>query len=306
MVKIKKIHLQRYCGYKDVEFDFTKGNKIKELIAFFGPNGCGKSSCLEAIHLLCNAKRLQNMDTSVLLRKLTFHNDYNPVVIDKFLKAKEPMIISGIFATNAGDKEVIIHSNKGVVKNELPYSGYGHCYYIDADNPMNMSKFQLHDQMKETFLDMAKTVYGYECELQNEVDALGNEITEEQYKREEQYTTGEIFYTDLVINKIYSQTKVHFKRMSAGEKKIATLLRDLCNPEYINNIDIVLIDNVAMHIYFKRHRLLIDKLLKVFPDKQFIVTTHSGIIVENLDDDYLYDIERYKKVEFEKRILEEK
>lgn len=304
MVKIKNIHLQNYCGYKNIEFDFTKEAKIKKLITFFGPNGCGKSSCLEAVHLLCNAKRLQNMDTSVLFRKLTFHNDYNPIVIDDFLKAKEPMIVSGIFETDDGDKEVIIHSDEGVVKNELSYSNYGHCYYIDADNPMNMNKFQLHDQMKETFLDMAKAVYGHECYLQNEVDALGNDIDEEQYETEEKYTTGEIFYTDLVIDKKYSQTKVHFKRMSAGEKKIATLLRDLCNPEYINNIDIVLIDNAMMHIYFSRHMLLLRKVLKLFPDKQFLITTHSGYLLERIKEDIgdwpLYDIEEYKKVEFKK------
>ena len=100
------------------------------------------------------------------------------------------------------------------------------------------------------------------------------------------------FYQDFIIEK--GNVNVHYKAMSAGEKKIATLLRNLCDPETIDKSDIVLVDNIEMHVYFKRHKKMLDKILEMFPQKQFIVTTHSGVMIdhvrEKFGDGCLYDI----------------
>ena len=50
-----------------------------------------------------------------------------------------------------------------------------------------------------------------------------------------------------------------------------------------------------MHIYFKRHMQLIKKIEEFFPDKQIIATTHSSVIVNNMDDKHLIDMENYIK-----------
>jgi predicted ATPase len=110
----------------------------------------------------------------------------------------------------------------------------------------------------------------------------------------------EKFYDDLIIVK--GKTKVHFKSMSAGEKKIATLIRELCKLKHEKkHIDIALIDNIEMHVYMKRHAKLIDKIKEHFGDKQIICTTHSPVLVGTdeikgyLDEECLYDIEKYKE-----------
>jgi predicted ATP-binding protein involved in virulence len=46
-----------------------------------------------------------------------------------------------------------------------------------------------------------------------------------------------------------------------------------------------------MHIYWKRHMLLIEKMEEYFPDKQIIATTHSPILIQNMKKKYLYDLE---------------
>jgi predicted ATP-binding protein involved in virulence len=50
--------------------------------------------------------------------------------------------------------------------------------------------------------------------------------------------------------------------------------------------DIILVDNIEMHVYFERHARMIDKLIESFPDKQFIVTSHSGVMIEHVKKTY--------------------
>jgi len=103
-------------------------------------------------------------------------------------------------------------------------------------------------------------------------------------------------YTDFVIHK--RDVKVHFKRMSAGEKKIATLLAYLCDPIYMENIDIICVDNLDLHVYFERHASMVDKLIEYFPNKQFIVTTHSETMInhvrEVMGEDHLFNVSKIK------------
>jgi AAA15 family ATPase/GTPase len=335
MTKIKSIHLKNYCGYRDIFFDFTGNNQINKLAMFVGPNGSGKSNLLEAIQLLSAASRFSRRDMSLTWRKYTYDPDYNPttqeytiayadhikkdkkgrIVIDntnnqankmpglethdpEFLKKVigdlEEMEITGVFSTNDGDKEVIV-TTRGVKKNELS-AGMGAIsfdYFIDADNPNNMAKFQLPVEKEKMFIDLAETIYGYKCSLEKKVNNIDGEIDENGN------IVNEYFFTDCVLTKPWGD-RVHFKRMSDGEKKIATLIRHLCDPTYMEEFDLILIDNSVMHVYAKRHRQMIKKILDTFPDKQFIMTTHSSILIDSLPSRYLYDVEDYKIKEAKK------
>ena len=72
------------------------------------------------------------------------------------------------------------------------------------------------------------------------------------------------------------------------------MLRTLFNQGYDNkNAGILLIDNIEMHIYFKRHMKLIEKLEEHFPDRQIIATTHSPVITSEMDEKYLCDLEDF-------------
>lgn len=302
MVKIKKIRLQNYCGYKDTTFSFENDGKINNFSAFFGPNGCGKSTVLEAVNLLCNSKRFaflnfqDEKERPLQFRKLTFNKEYMPGYEAFQAPTAYPMILTGWFDVDGKEEKIEINSHTGV-SGELPYNSSGHVLFIDADNPLHMRNFQLHTDMADTFLNITQAVYGLKCYLPDEVkgfDVLMNDSNKEIRRVSQVYDS---FYADFIIHKPFTDTKVHYKRMSAGEKKIATLVRHLCDSEYMNSISIITIDNAEMHIYFKRHMILVDKLKKTFPDKQFIVTTHSSVLVNELPKNELYDIEKYRETE---------
>jgi len=288
MIKLKSVKFKNYCGYRDTIFDFVgEDGRVKPIAMFYGPNGAGKSNLLNAANMLGQAHRYTNKDTGLLFRKLTFHPDYNPTYAG-FQIASDPMEVHGVFRYvdrngNASDRSVII-TTEGVIKNELPLKNptmgpSDHCYFIDSDKESERRKFLLHEEKACEFKDLAEIIYGYKVELGREVSDL--------------YNTDVGFYTDFTIQK-ESGVKVHFKRMSDGERKIAKMITSLCNPIYMDNIDILLIDNIDMHVYFKRHIQMLREILSRFPDKQFLVTTHSGVIIEFTNKKYQYDIEIYK------------
>jgi hypothetical protein len=209
--------------------------------------------------------------------------------------------MEGVFITDKGEKRVIIEDKiqgqltsknrnnpeniSGITLNELPPELQSVTLFIDADDAMNMNKFQIPVPLGEPFLDFAESVYGYKCSLPEK-----SIVTEKG--------AGVDYYKDLILYKNApdgKMTKVHFNRFSDGEKKIATLIVGLFAGAYqkdeINN-GIILIDNIEMHIYFKRHMTLIKKVNEYFPNHQIIATTHSPVIVKEMDCKYLCDLER--------------
>jgi len=302
------IRLKDFCGFRDLKLNFLDEQyEPRKILAMHGPNGCGKSSLITAILLVSNPFLQFGRDTRLAFRKYTYNPDYNPVYglintktgeafqaqidMDTLKESYEALVnnqsreyimeIEGIFDQN-GDLKSSYLTTDGIVteKTTLPKKSKGYAYYIDADNPTFLTKFQIDATQAEVFMDIAEAVYGYPCSLLEPIkesipDADGERIPVE-------------IHTDFMLHKNIrgGDTTVHYRSMSAGEKKIATLLAFLCNISYMKEMDVVLIDNIDLHVYYTRHAILIDKLLLHFPQKQFIVTTHSGTLIHHVREKY--------------------
>lgn len=316
MVKLKNVILNNFCGYKHLNLDFSDNGGVKKWIVFCGPNGIGKSNFIRAVEILTHTKYLQGRENSRLLRKLKYNKNYisqlSNIQSDVSDLKMEAVFVSG----NNEEKRVIVEDTykgilgtvldetlspkekelrdwdkkyaiSGITLNELQESEnnkYSIC--IDADNPNNMHKFQIYKEIGDAFINFAESVYGFKCYLPKESVAVDNGIE---------------YYTDFILHKHWD-TKVHYKSFSDGEKKIATLLSTLFKKCYHSSPGrshekIILIDNIEMHIYHKRHMLLVNKMEEFFPDHQIICTTHSPIIIKELDEKYIYDIENILNIE---------
>lgn len=94
--------------------------------------------------------------------------------------------------------------------------------------------------------------------------------------------------------------KVYVSQMSDGEKNMLAVFGDIArrlsiaNPEMENPLEgdgMVLIDEVELHLHPSWQRQILGKLRKVFPNVQFIVTTHSPMVLSEISEDYcLYSI----------------
>ena len=93
--------------------------------------------------------------------------------------------------------------------------------------------------------------------------------------------------TTLVIDK--EGVSLNVSQLSDGERGILALVLDLAkrlsqaNPESDNPLQdgkaIVLIDELDLHLHPGWQRTIVEKLLQIFPECQFIATTHSPIII---------------------------
>jgi predicted ATPase len=281
---LKKIHLVNFCGYEDSVFEFEK-----PVALFFGPNGIGKSTLLEAIRITSNPKVFEDrrLGAETYLRPLIRDTNFVPIADAVLEKEKEKMLVEAHYLDYEGHEYLVSFDDKGFIRNDLPRRHGSYVYYVDADNPMNWNKFQLIDVHAQRFVEIAEEIYGYKVDLDSEVkDSLtGPDGT----------TVENVFYQDLVLFK--GSDKIHFSRLSAGEKKIATMVRMLCNPDNTDDRGIIMIDNFEMHVYFKRHARMLAKLSEYFGDKQIIATTHSKSMIDHgAQSSYVqnFDLEDFK------------
>lgn len=91
-----------------------------------------------------------------------------------------------------------------------------------------------------------------------------------------------------------------FNELSDGYSAILDIVADLIvkmqNPESVTRAyqkqGIVLIDEIETHLHLELQRLILPVLTTIFPNIQFIVTTHSPFILNSLPDAVAFDLER--------------
>ena len=282
MYWLESLYLKNFCGLKDAGFNFNP--EVRPFSVFFGPNGTGKSTLMHAVRIISTPRVLRGRDNSLLFRKLTYNPDYDPKMA-AYIPSSEPCSIDATFVAAGGGRAVVKVQGGELILNELeesPPGSDGWAAYSDADHPMNMSRFQLPADQADRFISLAEEVYGLPC-------SVGKLITTAE--------SGEKvdIYQDFCIRKGY--TRVHHKRMSDGEKKIATLLRTLCVKLPPSERSMALVDNVEMHVYFRRHPRLIRALAEKFPNTQFLCTTHSDGVLRTVSecwgDKALFDMQGF-------------
>ncbi len=307
MLYLKQLNLKNYCSYENHTFDFTKpSGEPYKYVCFFGPNGIGKSTLLEAISML-TANWSGRGDSFVCqsLQKYVRNQDYDPAwqkVIDlnKDLPKSKEMVIEGVYVMD-GQEYVVQLTQDGYVRNDFapippadieeedkqaiiqsgPW-GRNHlkyrqriAHFLKTDSDLSMHKFQLHHSQKDKFEQIISTIMRYPTRVSEPSGFTSDERS---------------YCVDVTIEK--KSHKIHFKRMSAGERKICKSFSDILNTmralEYPSIGEesmpgwppILLVDNIVMHVYYDRHVQMIDCLKDVFNRQQIFATTHSGVLIQ--------------------------
>lgn len=95
-------------------------------------------------------------------------------------------------------------------------------------------------------------------------------------------------------------------QMSQGEKSLLALIGDIArrlammNPGLENPLKgdgIVLIDEVDMHLHPTWQRKIIQRLTSTFPNVQFILTTHSSLVISDYKEVLVYSLDNHEKTE---------
>lgn len=278
-VVIKKVrHL------KNLSIPLDKDRR-KHLI-LTGKNGSGKTSILEAM-----AKYFQNMispekgaiDTEILLKCNS----------DTLLKEKYGQG-NFIFAYYKSEREFQVEKYKNIEKIELKDK------YDITENPgakltkylvdlkatqaftKNKDKFEKIEQWFRTFENILKVIF--------EDDNLQLKFNEETF----QFSIG-----------ASGRENFDFNTMSSGYAAILDIISDLIiRMEAKSGLrtafdmeGVALIDEIETHLHLELQKKILPVLMKLFPNIQFIVTTHSPFILNSVNNVVIYDLENKTLVE---------
>lgn len=96
-----------------------------------------------------------------------------------------------------------------------------------------------------------------------------------------------------------------FNTLSSGYAAILDIVLDLIvrmekktNKSFVFDMQgVVLIDEIETHLHLELQKNILPMLTTIFPNIQFIVSTHSPFILNSLEDVVIYDLERNIMVE---------
>lgn len=265
-IRIKSIHFLNYKTFKNYEFDFTNESGIMDFICFIGPNGGGKSTVLNAIQLLFT--RFEGRDLLRLpqnLGKLVRHvgKSMDGVYGD------DDFLLTAQIQSSVGDYEVQMNK-RGFIKDhppEIKEIVYRLCYFSKFDR--DLDKFQLERGKWGKFKELFEAVTGFKIEENSDIETyLSGTSDPSMQSLIRDYVLAFYVYKPNGI--------IHQKECSDGEKKIIKSFSTLLTIEYMP--EIILVDNIEMHVERSRHISLIEAMKKCFPNSQIFSTTHSYYI----------------------------
>jgi energy-coupling factor transporter ATP-binding protein EcfA2 len=300
-IRIKSIRLENFQVFEDHIFDFSTANGCKQFICFFGPNGCGKTTILQAIeNIMASYEGYKPERLRALLGSSVRHIDGSTTAM---YGENGNFLIAAQFETSIGNYEIRLNKN-GFIRESLD-GPTNHLqqkqdkdgkYYILYDHPQlikgiirrlvfaarfdqELHQFQLPRDKWVIFKDLFESVTGFE--IREKLDIFSASDDPVQAKLLKEYILG--------FEVIKPHEIISHKECSAGERKIIKSFSTLLSKDY--NPQIILIDNIAMHVESGRHLNLIDSIKRCFPNSQIFSTTHSYQISRHFGDKtQLYDL----------------
>ena len=257
------IKIKNYFSIKDIEIEDLKDNKE---IYFVGENGDGKTILLQSIVLA-----LKEDNYPVLA-----HEYIEPIKhkIELFTKDKNSLS----YKDNKNVKNLFAYGiNRNKVSDEYPDKS-GCSGLFDTPNPNHttlLRKPQLLLEQKspivDSFIEELKNIIGNRLEIVQTKDGIRFKESSGDFipfrMLSEGYKTTLIWLSDLLSRMMENQPKV--KELSKFKA-------------------IVLIDEVDLYLHPKWKYDFMYKLRNIFPNIQFIVTTHSLVTILGASEDAVF------------------
>lgn len=320
---INRIHINKLFHLNNLDITIEDENTPHLIIT--GKNGSGKTVLLNAISdFLTNIKDDRNLsflslDKWISLSQSQLLNATN--MADKaamknnllhFSKEKERLF--GKINVSFGDTERIVN---GYQDGDFILAFYPAARNVIMAEPKNPTKPYVNKKggLKESstsqFLNFLSDLKIQEALARNEkqeqdADDINVWFVEfEKLLREifqDDKLKLEFNYKDYSFRICIGEKKFKFTQLSDGFSAVLDIVADLIlkmqNTSTLirdyQKSGIVLIDEIETHLHLELQKMVLPILTKVFPNIQFIVTTHSPFVLNSIPNAVAYDLEHRK------------
>ncbi len=308
-IKIKSISLKKYKCFEDVEIDCSREDgSIYQWTVLLGNNNTGKTNILKAIaYARPVIRRSVNSKEDNIVPAIFFDDqagselDKNSFIKCQFSSAEETYIQYGY--NNAG-----FHTS--IKKMDICFYGYG------------VSRYPSQTSFSESFFDDCDSLLFQDKQLINIEEWLmqldyaaknGNTIAASLLYKIKALLCSKLFpeifdfkfeSSETLQNYVLFQTEdgwFRYFQLGYGYQSMLSWVIDFCKrmferyPDLDNPLTgnaIVLLDEIDLHLHPKWQREIVSFLSDIFPNTQFIVTTHSPLVIQSMDDINLYVLYR--------------
>ena len=282
---IKSVDILNFFSVEEAHLDFDGSKEIY----FLGENGDGKSLILMSSYLAFNGNYITNQTDQEKTGKasdiLRNHKNIQLSGIDD--KGFEYNPSKGRFMNNL----FAYGTHRGRTSTDKPEE-YGFMSLFDSEetliNPVSWLKDQKLLEFEKS-LDESNAI-GEIKELPNSFPSLW--LEEMFFDLLEKHVEIKIEGTGIFFKE--KNANLTFEQLSEGYKSILIFVSDLMYRLNKNATEgqsvkdlkgIVLVDEIDLHLHPKWQRVIIGKLRMIFPNVQFIFTTHSPNIIQGASED---------------------
>lgn len=300
-MKISKVRIQEFKRFKDLTIDL--GDSPKKIIALVGPNGCGKSSVLDAfIALGPSLGAYIGADPYGSVKDNFFRsnnkNFYELIDID--------FVVDGIVYRKNELRNIEKYKNSlnslFSFRSPYRYNNDLNIKEIRAVNPIEENKYgasysvSIDGKIEENYRRLLAYFNSYRDDNDLKpsearkyvVDQLNNSI--KNCLDLEIVSMGEVEGGNgtLFFKKSDSDVKFSFNSLSSGEKEVVDILLDLFLRKEKYKGSIYLIDEPELHINTCIQRNLMKEINNLIDDEgQIWITTHSIGFLRALQNDFI-------------------
>jgi len=297
---ITNIYVGKVRHFRDVEIALSETERRHLILT--GKNGSGKTSLLEAMRDSIFLRQKQNLQTlSSDERSVGYLHDGQQFTVTGYTgvnvhySQEESVFAGSIFAYIPAERTklalpsslepMVIEAKTAISRNaskdflkyilSLDYQLYG--AKSDGNKRLEANLEHWFDQ----FLAALRKIY--DCEtLRLQRDAKNLVFNIEMPDREpfglHQMADGYAAFLD-----IYMELLMRFEEAEA--------VVDYAKPA------IVLIDEIETHMHVELQKRVLPFLTQMFPNVQFIVSTHSPFVITSLDNAVIFDLEKKERLE---------
>ncbi|VXD23034.1 AAA family ATPase [Planktothrix paucivesiculata] len=308
-MEIHRLTLTTFRGFKQAEFEFEPGMNL-----LVGINGVGKSTVLDALRITFS--RILPEFTACEEKHLNFNADDIRIGFDR-LAVEVHFQASGIpFQCNVSrgkSHDVKIKPNSSIILESIKKAGNQPLvvYFSTRRSILTEKALNRNRSLDNQSAAFADALIPRMLRLQEFTDwwLVQEELLDEKSDLAQRHLNAlndavrRFFdwFTDLRVLHTSAESKkttlllekdgvtLNINQLSDGERGILALILDLvqrllqANPDLEDPLQdgkaLVLIDELDLHLHPSWQRMVVQKLTEIFPNCQFIATTHSPQII---------------------------